>query len=197
MGKIYNETWGTFDAGKEYASAGAALFGGFRVMSSGNYYGANGGMPGANAFANQQMWAAPLWVPHAITIDRLACEVTVLAAGSTVRLGLYGSTVADTPGTLILDAGTVDSATTGIKEILALSTRIPAGLYWLAGVSQGGTPTLRSIGNSSAPPVASTAGGGSTGPNAYFQNGVTAGMPAIFAASGASSGATRVMAHIA
>ncbi|WP_104084263.1 hypothetical protein [Cryobacterium sp. Y11] len=197
MGKIYNDTWGFFDAGQEYASAGAALFGGFRKMVSGNYYGANGGMPGTNAFANQQMWAAPLWVPRAITIDRLACEVTALVAGSTVRLGLYGSTAEDTPGALVLDAGTVDSATTGIKEILALSTRIPAGLYWLAAVSQGGTPTLRSIGNSSAPPVASTLGGGSTGPNSYYQNGVVGALPATFTAVGASSGGTRVMAHIA
>jgi hypothetical protein len=45
------------------------------------------------------------------------------------------------PGSLIFDAGTVDSTTTGIKEITTSQT-LPAGRFWLAAVVQGAASTL-------------------------------------------------------
>lgn len=59
-------------------------------------------------------------------------------AGSVARLGIYTG-AAGTPDTLILDAGLVDVTTLLDKNISGLDVALPAGLYWLAMVEQGGT----------------------------------------------------------
>jgi hypothetical protein len=78
------------------------------------------------------------------TFDRICLEVTAAVASSTVRLGIY-STVNNWPSTLVLDAGTIDSSSTGTKEI-TISQTLPAGVYILAAVCQGGgaSATVRS-----------------------------------------------------
>lgn len=194
--KIANDSFGISDAGAGLAPIGGSIFGGYRQMLTGNYYGTNGGFPSTNPASVNTLWLTPLWVPAPITIDTIACEVTAAVAATTVRLGLYGSASTDMPGGLVLDAGTIDSSTTGIKTItLSPTLRIPAGLWWLASVAQGGSPTLRTIGNSAAPPVAGTAGGGGTGLNTYYVTGVTAALPAS-ASWTASSGAPKVMVRV-
>lgn len=79
------------------------------------------------------------------TLDRIGIEVTGAGGvGSVIRLGLYADNGEGFAGALILDAGTVDSTGTGVKEI-TVSQAVSAGLYWLAYVAQVGTaPTVRS-----------------------------------------------------
>jgi len=63
-------------------------------------------------------------------------------AGATVRGGIYNSDSSGFPGTLLIDAGTVDASTTGYKSI-AINITLPTGRFWIAGVSQGGAPTVQ------------------------------------------------------
>ena len=96
-----------------------------------------------NAVANT-LYAIPLWVARKITIDRMTINVTTLADGKVVRLGIYNNGVNLYPGTLLLDAGTVSTSTTGHKVITGLSQALTKGLYWLVALSDG-TPTLRNF----------------------------------------------------
>ena len=46
----------------------------------------------------------------------------------------------------------MDSSTAGVKAITGLSLTLPPGLYWLAAVATGGTPTMTTLGAGSLPP---------------------------------------------
>ncbi len=167
---------------------------GYRKIVTGRYYGPGPHTPSTGANGAGLLMAIPFWVPEAFLADRIACEVTTAAASSTVRLGIYNTSMLDQPNILVVDAGTVDSSTTGVKE-LTISQVLRPGLYWLAAVPQGGSPTLRTIGNGSLPPVspdtfAGTAGG--TGANCWYRTGIT-GALTDWAGGSASTGGYKVM----
>lgn len=69
----------------------------------------------------------PWYVPTDITIDQMVIEVTASGAG-TARLGIYNADVNWQPTSLVLDAGTVSVASTGVKTI-SVSQALPAGRY--------------------------------------------------------------------
>jgi hypothetical protein len=70
----------------------------------------------------------------AVSIDRLACEVTVAGtAGAEVHVGIYDSLSSGLPGQLVA-SGTVDGATTGVKEA-TVSASLQKGRYWVGAVS--------------------------------------------------------------
>lgn len=69
------------------------------------------------------------FIPRAMTVDRIGLEVTTLFAASTIRLAMY-TDVNDVPTALILDAGTIDSSSTGYKEI-TISQALNPGWIWL------------------------------------------------------------------
>lgn len=75
------------------------------------------------------------------TLDRIAAKHEASPTASEVlRLGIYIDDEGR-PGSLLLDAGTIDLSTaTGIKSI-TISQSIVAGYYWLASVRQGPTNT--------------------------------------------------------
>lgn len=85
-------------------------------------------------------------IDFATTFDRIGCDVTTAGeASSVMRLGIYADNNG-TPGALILDAGTVTTATTGIKTI-TISQKLAPGRYWLAALTQAAAttqPTCRS-----------------------------------------------------
>jgi hypothetical protein len=74
-------------------------------------------------------------VSRSLTLDRIGLEITTLGAASVVRLGIYAET-AGQPSTLILDAGTIDATSTGVKEI-TISQALSVGVVWLCAVPQG------------------------------------------------------------
>lgn len=88
--------------------------------------------PGANSLQG----GAYFYVDAATTFDMIGVEVTTAVASSTVRLGIY-SVTNSLPTTLVLDAGTVDSSTTGVKQIV-ISQQLTKGSYILVAVQQGG-----------------------------------------------------------
>lgn len=102
------------------------------------------GFATAAADNNGQLSFVPVMFPVATTADRIGIEVvTAGSAGSVHRLGIWANS-SGVPGTLLVDAGTVDSTTTGAKE-LTISQSIAANtLYW-AGVAQQGNPTTRAV----------------------------------------------------
>jgi hypothetical protein len=78
----------------------------------------------------------PIFFVRPVTLDRIAVRVTTAgSAGSVIRLGIYSADAAMFPSTLVLDAGTVDSSSTGTKEI-TISQALPFGVYWLGAVGQ-------------------------------------------------------------
>lgn len=100
---------------------------------------------GAASFTTvaDRMYAHPLCIAQTTTFTRIGTGVQAAGTGSTVyRLGIYTSLRTDYgPDTLVLDAGTVDATSTGLKEI-TISQELFPGQYWLVVVAQvvSGTP---------------------------------------------------------
>lgn len=168
-------------------------------LISGRYYGTRSGVPNTSALPAGFCTLSPIFIPGDVTIDRIGTEVTIAAATSVVRLGVYSCDAYGRPLTLVLDAGTVDASTTGEKE-LTISQSLPRGLYYLAAAVQTAGCTVRNIGFSEAPPVASTTFAGSaatTAPNCYTSSSVTGALPSTLSTSlAAGSGATKVRVRI-
>jgi len=93
-----------------------------------------------NALVADQIYAVPFIVERALTIDRLAIEVTTGDAGKIARLGIYNDGANMYPGTLVQDYGTVSVAAAAVVAASADQALTP-GLYWLVVVSDG-VPTL-------------------------------------------------------
>jgi hypothetical protein len=81
---------------------------------------------GGSLLTANRLYLTPLMVPAAVTVDRIGVQVTAAAATTNVRLGIYGDFSAAGSAALLLDAGTVDSSTTGGKE-LTISQALSAG----------------------------------------------------------------------
>lgn len=88
----------------------------------------------------------PIWIPFTMTFDRISAEVTTLDAASLLRVGIYSSNgTGVTPGSRVLDAGTLACTSVAIVEA-TISQTLSAGLYWLAAAQQsGGTAQFRMV----------------------------------------------------
>ncbi|MBA7560977.1 hypothetical protein ES708_02611 [subsurface metagenome] len=88
-----------------------------------------------------RLYATPFIVARALTIDRLAIEVTTAAgAGSIARLGIYANGIDLYPGALIQDYGTV--LVDAIAVVAAAGVQaLASGIYWLVVVADA-APTL-------------------------------------------------------
>ena len=74
--------------------------------------------------------AFPFYVPAQIILDRIAVKTTTTANPGVARLGIYDAGTNLYPGSLILDAGTVDVSSSGLKSI-AINQTLTPGLKWL------------------------------------------------------------------
>lgn len=123
-----------------------------KVMATGRYLfieGASNATSATAAVTNGRMLVGAVLVVQSCTIDRISFEVVTTpgGAGSVTRAGIYNSDANGLPSSLLLDAGTADTTTTGIKEI-TVSQALTPGLYWVTAVNQGAaTPaaTLRYV----------------------------------------------------
>jgi len=86
--------------------------------------------------------AIPFLVARTITLDQIAINVTTLIAGK-ARLGIYLDDGTIYPEQRLLDAGEVDTGTTGVKA-LSINQTLTTGLYWLVHVANA-APTLRAV----------------------------------------------------
>jgi hypothetical protein len=89
---------------------------------------------------------SPLIVSATTTINRIGIEVTSAgtAATSVCRLGIWANS-GNAPGTLVLDAGTVATDSTGLKEITISQSLTVGTLYWLGVAPQGAAATRPTI----------------------------------------------------
>lgn len=183
------------------AFAGAAAYG-WPGGRSGEYI-VLGGVQAAISSASApeaRLLFTPYWAPRPISITAIAIQILTTAGstGSVVRIGAYNDDDG-IPGSLLFDAGTVDSTTTGTKEILTNQT-LPAGRFWLAAAVQGGATTVATLGgiNTNGPwnrnaMIATSAGYMDTVYFSVFRSSVTGALPdPAFTARGASVGGTNV-----
>lgn len=171
---VWDATAGVYKPG-----SGASAYAKFKT---GQYY-----APPAAALSTRQETEArvvmvPFVVDESATFDRVAVEVTAAGtAGAVVRLGIYGADADSMPGSLLVDAGTVDATTTGLKEAI-ISQAVTSGLYYLAAVVQGAAttrPTWRSVtGDSLLPLHTSGVTLTSNSINGISQSSVTGALPA-------------------
>lgn len=137
-------------------------------------------------YAINRLTLFPLFIQETITIDRIGVECLTAQTSTTWRIGIYNSDSDGVPSTVLLDAGTVDTSTIGLKAI-TISQVLTAGLYYLAGVWQGGStsPTMRAYGTASGnwSPVASTTQQGANYANNYQVNSVSGALPTFSGSS--------------
>jgi hypothetical protein len=108
----------------------------YQVPASGDWMTSQwGGGNTTDGTVLNMMNAMPIYIPALTTFNSIAITVNSTAVGGVHRLGIYGSTAGNRPGTLVLDAGTVDSSTTGVKQI-SISQTLSAGIHWLVAVPQ-------------------------------------------------------------
>ena len=93
------------------------------------------------AMTANRLYASLFVCGKTTTWTRIGVDVTTLAGGTSIRLGIFSAGTDGAPGTLLLDAGTVTGASTGVQEA-TISYAMSPGYYYLVAVSDG-TPTVR------------------------------------------------------
>jgi len=98
------------------------------------------------AHSNGLLAFTPLMLAIGRTADRIGIEVTGggTASVSVHRLGIWADN-GGVPGTLLVDAGTVATDSTGLKEITISQALAAQTLYWLGAVQQGAPATAATI----------------------------------------------------
>ena len=101
---------------------------------------------GGLALIADTLFAKPLVIPeHTIEFTAMCVFVQSPAPGKSIRMGIYHHGISTTfptdPDALLVDAGTADISTTGMKEI-SVSVTLSPGFYWLAIVSDSSVAKL-------------------------------------------------------
>ena len=109
------------------------------TLRTGEYFSTFPAIPnqGNEALTANRLFAIPFYVARTRTYDRIAISVATEQAASAIRLGIYNNGTNFAPGTLLLDAGVVDTTSTGIKAI-TINQQLTKGHYWLAVYNQVG-----------------------------------------------------------
>ena len=160
------------------------------VYTAGNFYGPRHAAPGVVANGVGLIMASPFWVDAAFTADRIIAQITAGNPTAVVRLGIWGNSATDTPGNLLLDAGTIDASAATSTTAATISYGFVPGLYWLSAVPQVAAATLKTVGISVLVPVAATTFIGTAdtqGMNSYYQTGITGALPATWGATAIAS----------
>lgn len=172
-------------------------------FKSGLYYAIVPGATTTTALTANTFRAYPFWCSYAMTLTRLAAEITSIGdAGSKVRLGIYADTGSGYPGSLLLDAGVIAGDSATVQEITISQALTANTLYWFGAVSQVITttnPTLRTIANIAVDCGSSSLPGTNMFFTGYQQTGVSGALPSPFSVTVAvgSSAPTRIYMKIA
>lgn len=146
----------------------------------------NGAQILTSSYSINRLMMISVFIPESITLDRIGIECTSGVASSTFRLGIYNSDSNNVPSTLLLDAGTVSTATAG-QYAVTISQTLSAGLYYFAYCQQGGATNafMRAyhniIGNWA--PVASTSPQQGAYLTGYNQDSVSGALPSTYTAN--------------
>lgn len=96
------------------------------------------------ALAANRPRLSAFWLNRPFQCAQIGCRVTTAATTSNVRLAVYQLTTANVSGytfTLLDDVGTIDSTTTGEKN-LTYTRKLGSGVYFTAAISNA-APTLQ------------------------------------------------------
>lgn len=107
----------------------------WEAIREGAWYGAAGS--NTCQLSANRLYAAYVYVPRDMSIDRIGVSVYAEDEGSVMRLGLYVDADRDGyPDTLVLDAGIVDVSVAGEKEVV-IAQHLCAGSYYVAFLGDG------------------------------------------------------------
>lgn len=148
---VFNNSLGTtakinFSAGDKlvFVPTDARGYGG-RMLNNVNWQlpGPTVGIRGEITLTANRLYIVPIIVQAPIKLSSIGITVTLLAASSSARIGIYnlikqpdGGNGYDTNFTLLTDLGTVDVSTTGIKPITT-TLKLGQGVYGFAVISNG------------------------------------------------------------
>ncbi len=116
------------------------------------------GSPVTGSSIADRLRFSPWWIWEELVVDRIGVHVTVAQATGSTRIGIYESDSAGIPSKLLVDAGTIDSSTTGFKEITIAEILLGQRLYWACFVNNVGSIDLRGAAGVTASSVGRTAG---------------------------------------
>ena len=123
----------------------ALLKAGAVPMLAGRFYGAATTGLTLSGAAADSFRGGRITVGRSCTLTSIAVEVgTAGSAGSVLRLGIYLLNPDTLATTLLVDAGTVDATTTGVKT-LAISQWVEAGMMISPGAASQGAPSTQPI----------------------------------------------------
>jgi hypothetical protein len=130
------------------------------------------------------VFAMPVYIRNSFTLTRITVNVTSGTASSEVRMGIYSSNSNFQPSSLVVDAGTVSSTTSGFKTV-TISTSLQPGVYWFAVVAQGAgsAPTVTNYNSITvAPymPISLTTTPTTSFATSYRMTGITGALPSVF-----------------
>jgi hypothetical protein len=169
-------------------------------MRAGLYY-ATAGTTTTTSPPNQSLRVTPLYVPRALTLDRIGLDVTTAGqAGAVIRLGIYADD-GGYPGALVLDAGTIAGDAVATPEI-TIAQALAIGVYWLGACVQNAAttqPTVRALaGGQLVFPASTGTAAANTSGAGFQQTNVAGALPATFTAT-PSGGITcpRVVVRVA
>jgi hypothetical protein len=139
----YSNTWVEANpAVSGPASNGAYNWWYFNKYQPNKYYVPPFGTPAGQGIDAGVISFTPWVVKETVTLTRMAVRVNNSVVNSVVALGVYNNdSTTDTPTTKLLDAGTVDGASTGFKSITVNQVLTP-GLYWIAELATGGATVI-------------------------------------------------------
>lgn len=104
------------------------------------------GLSGSAAVVNGRLYSVPIWLPGGRSYSNFGVYVTVVVAGSAVRLGVRANSADDKPGALLLDSGTNTTDALNGRFVAIAPVWTPArGLYWLDALFTGGAPTVQTF----------------------------------------------------
>lgn len=79
---------------------------------------------------------APWYIRTSVRLSRLGSEISTIGdVGSKFRLGIYADNGNLIPGSLVLDAGTINGDSATAQE-LTIDVTLGRGVYWLGGAAQ-------------------------------------------------------------
>lgn len=108
------------------------VFQGELAYASARYYAGHPSAAGAieQSSIDDNLRCGPMFIARDIQIDRIGIHVLTAQATGSTRLGIYEPGDDGLPGRLLIDAGTVDTSTSGFKEITVDVVLRGPRVYW-------------------------------------------------------------------
>jgi len=148
---------------------------------TGQYYAAPFVSATNPTIAKDQLRVLPIWIPQTATYTRIGVNCTGVST-AVFRPGIYASdATGNLPGALVVDAGTISTASTGFVEA-TISTVLRRGWYWVGGVGQVVNNTIQSNASTSGMfnPQMPGNGAAPAASGSYYKLGVTGALPDPF-----------------